>query len=226
MLRGEVAATQALLGSLTDAEWQRETDPGRTVRALVLHIIFTYEEIARSSWMPLARASAAAGQRRRDAARLTAADGQLAGELGYWGSQAALAAPRYLRRNDSVVFRSGPLSGQTAGHLFGVALPREAWLDRAAIAQAAGRPVTCGPHGAEIVRQALRDVSDAWSARAVLVEITGPAGGRWLVGDGTPGATVRADPVSYLRLVTGRPAGQIAATGNSGTATAFLTIRV
>jgi hypothetical protein len=79
------------------------------------------------------------------------------------------------------------------------------------------------------VRQAIRDVSDAWatwSARAVLVEITGAAGGRWLVGDGTPGATVRADPVSYLRLVTGRPAGQIEATGNSGTASAFLTIRV
>src|SRR5579859_4533675 len=40
--------------------------------------------------------------------------------------------------------------------------------------------------------------AEPWSARAVLVEITGPAGGRWLVGDGTPGATVRAAPVSYL----------------------------
>jgi hypothetical protein len=66
-----------------------------------------------------------------------------------------------------------------ASYLSGVALPRAAWLDRIAIAQATGRPAAPGPYGPEIIRQAVRDVSEAWSGGwAVRLEITGPADGR------------------------------------------------
>jgi hypothetical protein len=33
---------------------------------------------------------------------------------------------------------------------------------------------------------------------------TGPAGGRWRLGNDVPAATVRTDAVSYLRTVSGR----------------------
>jgi hypothetical protein len=36
VLRGELEATQALLGSLAEAEWQHQAGPGRTIRTLVL----------------------------------------------------------------------------------------------------------------------------------------------------------------------------------------------
>jgi MDMPI C-terminal domain len=38
----------------------------------------------------------------------------------------------------------------------------------------------------------------------VLLELTGPAGGRWALSQGAPVATVRADTVAYLRALSGR----------------------
>jgi hypothetical protein len=176
--------------------------------------------------MPSARVLNAVCRRRPDAARPGVTARELADELGYRGNRAAQAAARH-RDRKRPVFRSGPLAGRTASYLSAVALPREAWLDRITIAKAIGRRADPGPHGPEIVRQAVRDVSDAWSGgRAVLVEITGPAGGRWVAGEGTPAATVRADPAGFLRLVTDRPNGHAEATGDASTAAAFLTTRI
>jgi hypothetical protein len=226
MLRGELDSTRELLRGLSDAEWQQQAGTGQTVRELVLDIIFQYEEVSRNLRMPLARVLNAGRRRPSDAARPGAPARQLADELGYRGNRAAQAAARH-RDRKRPVFRSGPLAGRTAGYLSGVALPREAWLDRIAIAKATGRSAAPGPHGPEIVRQAVRDVSDAWSGgRAVLVELTGPAGGRWVAGDGPPAATVRTDPADFLRLVTGRPNGHVEATGDASAADAFLTTRI
>jgi len=38
----------------------------------------------------------------------------------------------------------------------------------------------------------------------VLLELTGPAGGRWTLGTEPPAATVQADTVDYLRALSGR----------------------
>jgi hypothetical protein len=38
----------------------------------------------------------------------------------------------------------------------------------------------------------------------VLLELTGPAGGRWALGRGAPAATVRADTVDCLRALSCR----------------------
>jgi hypothetical protein len=61
----------------------------------------------------------------------------------------------------------------------------------------------------------------------VLLELTGPAGGRWALGDGSPVATVRADAVAYLRALSGRndhPA--LEADGDHAAATAGAAARV
>jgi hypothetical protein len=42
------------------------------------------------------------------------------------------------------------------------------------------------------------------SSGPVVLELTGGAGGTWLVGDGRPIATVRADAVAYMRTLAGR----------------------
>jgi hypothetical protein len=60
----------------------------------------------------------------------------------------------------------------------------------------------------------------------VLLEITGPAGARWQAGAGQPVATIRTDPVSYLRILSGGPAGQVEVSGDAATASVFLAIRV
>jgi hypothetical protein len=226
MLRGELADTLELLRGLGDDGWRRRAGTGQTVREIVLCAIFRYEEVIRNVQMPLVRVLATARGRHADTALPDLTATRLTDELGYWGNRAAQAAERH-RNRKRPVFRSGPLAGRTAGYLSTIALPREAWLDRIAIADAVGRHPDLGPRASEIIRQGVCDAGDAWSGgRAVLVEITGPAGGRWVAGDGTPAATVRADPAGFLRFVTNRPDGHTAGTGDPGTVAAFLTTRI
>ncbi len=225
-LREELADTLELLRGLGDDGWQQRAGTGQTVREIVLCAIFRYQEVVRNLQMPLARVLAAVRGRHADAVLPGAAATRLTGELGYWGTRAAQAAERHRDRKRPVL-RSGPLAGRTAGYLSAAALPREAWLDRITIAEAVGCRPDLGRRAGEIIRQGVCDVGDAWSGgRAVLVEITGPAGGRWVVGDGTPAATVRADPAGFLRLVTNRPDGHSAGTGDAGTVAAFLATRI
>jgi hypothetical protein len=225
MLRGEVAGIQALLRELSDAEWQRPAGSDRTVRDLVLGMICRYEEISGSGRMPPIREAADFRHRHLDHARAAALAGQLIAELGYWAGQAAISSPRYRDRKASI-FRPGAPATLTASYLFRVILPREAWLDRITIAEATGRPLAPGPYGAEIVRQATRDISDTWAGPPVQVEITEAAGGRWLIADGTPVATVRADPAGYLRLITGHPAGQMESSGDTAAVAAFAAVPI
>jgi hypothetical protein len=70
-----------------------------------------------------------------------------------------------------------------------------------------GQTPVPGPHAPEIVRQTIRDVAGAWTGPPVIVQINGPAGGRWLLGDGTPIVTISSDPLCYVRHVTARASG-------------------
>jgi uncharacterized protein (TIGR03083 family) len=204
---GELADVQVLLDSLREADWHRPAvRPGWTVRDLVLHLISSYESMCRGGRALPARVLAGARQRRLDAVRASAPTRQVMRELAHWGGELTQAIPRSRR----------------AGSQFRVALPRTTWLARTDIAEATGRCPLPGPHGSEIVRQAVRDAGGAWSGAPVLLEITGPAGGRWLAGDGPPTVTIRTDAVSYLRLVSGRQARRVEASGD----TPFLAVRV
>src|SRR6266702_4425307 len=71
-------------------------------------------------------------------------------------------------------------------------------------ARATGRPLALGAHDRVVVTQVIADLGRASAGPAVLLELTGPAGGRWALGQGDPAATVRADTVDYLRALSGR----------------------
>jgi uncharacterized protein (TIGR03083 family) len=212
MFCGELADVRTLLASLREADWHRPAlcswgwGPGWTVRDLVLHMISSYESMCHGGRALPARVLGGARQRRQDAVRAGAPTRQIMRELAYWGGELTQAIPRSRR----------------ASSQFRVALPRTTWLARTDIAEATGRRPLPGPHGSEIVRQAVRDAGGAWSGAPVLLEITGPAGGRWLAGNGPPTVTIRTDAVSYLRLVSGRQARRVEVSGD----TPFLAVRV
>jgi uncharacterized protein (TIGR03083 family) len=209
MLCGELADVRTLLRSLRDEEWHLPTlRPGWTVRDLALHLLSSYEGICRNGRTFPVRVVTGARQHRRDTVRSAASTRQIIGELGYWGNKLTQSAPRPRERKASYQFR--------------VALPRSTWLTRTDIAEATGRRPLPGPHGSEIVRQAVRDAGAGWSGAPVLLEITGVAGGRWLAGDGPPAVTIRTDAISYLRLVSGRPARRVEVSAD----TPFMAIRV
>jgi hypothetical protein len=234
MLADELAATLDLLQRLDAAAWQLPAGrAGTTIRDVVIRMTLESEETGRNRRLlgRLRRAHLLPGAmtearcRRRAAALAAAPADKLIAELASWGHKAADAAP-WNRRTPASRFRADMPAGTDADYLFGVVLAREAWLHRADIAEASGQPAAPGPYGPEIVRQAVRDVADAWTGPPVLVEITGPAGGRWATSDGAPAVGVRANLISYLRLVTGRPAAGIEFSGDRSVAAAFLAIRI
>ena len=78
-------------------------------------------------------------------------------------------------------------------------------MHRVDTARATSRPAAPTAGDPDIVEQTVRDLARAWTGPAVVLELTGRGAGRWLVGRGDPVATVRADSVEYLRLLSGRP---------------------
>ncbi len=228
MLAGELLAIMELLQRLDAVTWQRPA-----VRDAVAGMIAEAEEVARNRRLLgrlrrarlLPGAMTAARRRRRAAALAAAPLRQLITELGAWGRKAADAAP-WFRGMPASRFRAGVPDGYSADYLFRVLLPRDAWLCRTGIAEAAGHDLAPGPHGAEVIRQAVRDLADVWQGPPVTVEITGPAGGRWQIGEGIPAGAVRAGPAGFLRLVTGRPGGATEAAGDPAVTVRFLAVRI
>ena len=89
-------------------------------------------------------------------------------------------------------------------YLLDVIYNRDLWMHRVGLARATGRPFVLGDHDRQIVAQVVRDLARAWSGGPVALELSGPAGGCWLLGSGDPVAVVRAEAVAYLRALSGR----------------------
>ena len=240
MVRGELSRTQALLHDLDPAEWLRPSDcAGWSVRDVVAHMIGENEELSRPTRL-VRRIHAArrlagpdgdgrSGAQIRDRAERSAE--QLMAELAYWGGKATLAAERIPgplhRMRGSIFFpaaRGAPEN--TIDYFIRVLMPREAWMHHTDIAIAAQRPVGVGAQDGEVARQVIRDLACAWSGPAVILDFSGPMGGRWSLGAGQPVAEVHSDPVSFVRLAAGRPGHQPVISGDGGTAAELLDTRV
>ena len=112
-------------------------------------------------------------------------------------------------------------------YLVRVLMARDPWMHRSDIAAATRRPFTLDRHDGDVVGQVAGDIAMAWAGPPAILELTGPAGGCWSIGDGTPVATVRIDAVACLRLVSGRPAdGLPTIHGDPDTAAALLATRI
>jgi hypothetical protein len=70
-------------------------------------------------------------------------------------------------------------------YLLDVIYNRDLWMHRVDLARATGRPFVLADHDRQIVAQVVRDLARGWSAAPVALELTGPAGGGWLLGPAT-----------------------------------------
>ena len=109
-------------------------------------------------------------------------------------------------------------------YLLDVLFNRDLWMHRVDLARATGRPFVVGDHDGEIVAPVVRDLARAWSSAPVALELTGSAGGGWLLGSGDPVAVVRAEAVAYMRALSGRD-DEVALELVSGQAAALTPIR-
>jgi uncharacterized protein (TIGR03083 family) len=217
----ELEAELALLGTLDEQDWSRPTDcVGWDVQDLTAHLVGEYQEITRP-WVLLRRLRK--GHRRYPhRSRLDAHNQQQINELGDQSGPELITAlarvgPKAIRARRRLpgplrrlpVARLFPEEARRMpdvglGYLLDVVMVRDVWMHRVDLARATGRPLVLGEHDREVVAQVVRDVGRCWDGPSVLLELGGPAGGRWRLGNDAPAATVRTDAVGYLRAVSGR----------------------
>jgi uncharacterized protein (TIGR03083 family) len=215
----ELDAMLAALRTLSDADWAKPTDCTEwTVQDQLAHVVGQFEGLA--SLRVFFRRHRVGHRRYPDRTRLAAMTQQQVDDLGRHspatlierlatiGPKAIRVArrmPSLIRRLDGTrFFPEDPLPDSRLGYLLDVIAARDTWMHRVDIAVATGRPLVHAPHEQEIVAQVVRELGDAWTGPSVVLELTGPPGGRWTLGSGDPVATVRAEVVDYLRALSGR----------------------
>lgn len=217
----------ALLEGLPDDAWNRDTDCAAwTVRDMVAHLVGA----ARGHASPLEfLRQAAHGQREKDAfdgndmdamnayqvrSNIHLAPTELIAELRRLAPRAVRGRrrmPGLLRGRRIPMAPSGSVAEGTPafvglGELMDVVLTRDVWLHRIDICRASGRE----PHLDRAVDgRIVSDVVADWAARhgrPVDLELTGPAGGRFVQGDG--GEHLVLDAVEFCRVLSGRAEGE------------------
>ncbi|MFH8572782.1 maleylpyruvate isomerase family mycothiol-dependent enzyme [Streptomyces sp. NPDC017993] len=217
----EVRATLDTLRALAPADWSLDTAcAGWTVRDVTAHMVGQLEELPRP-WLMIGRTLRA----RRRYPRLTPLHGHnqcqvddrrsvppqdliaLLSRFGPQGVRAADRIPGAVRRRIrlSPLFpESKELPEDSMDYMDRVLMSRDPWMHRVDIADATGRELVLDDHDREVVGQVLLDLALAWRGPPTLLDLSGPAGGRWSLGRGAPAVTVRADAVALMRHLSGR----------------------
>jgi uncharacterized protein (TIGR03083 family) len=219
ILTAEAEAFVAALRALHGDDWAKPTDcPGWTVQDVAAHVLGQWEGAAKLR--TFLRRHRVGHRRHPEKTRLAAMNQQQVDELaslapaalidrlvavGPKSIRAMRRVPGFVRRlSVRRFFPEDPLPDPSLGYIYDVIAARDTWMHRVDIATATGRPMVLAGHDKEIVAQTVRDLGLAWQGPAVVLELTGPAGGSWTLGDGSPVATTRADAVGYLRTLAGR----------------------
>ncbi|MFD7968272.1 maleylpyruvate isomerase family mycothiol-dependent enzyme [Streptomyces clavifer] len=240
----ELRAVLTMCRELSDEDWRRPTAcAGWTVRDTLAHTVGQYEELPRP-WVVLRRIR----QARRNHPHLGPLDGhnesqiedrsavpgpELIGALAHYAPQGL----RALRRVPAAARRKVRLSllypeakalpDDSMDYLNRVLVTRDTWMHRVDISDATGAGLVLDEHDREIVDQVVLDLSLAWTAPAVEIDLDGPAGGNHLLGIGAPAATFRADAIVFARHVSGRPPrGPLHMEGEPGARKALTAARV
>ncbi|GAA3036822.1 hypothetical protein GCM10010528_16880 [Gordonia defluvii] len=213
----EFARVADLLDRLTPDQWTTQTEcPGWDVRAMAGHMLGMIQLLASLPEL--------AGQQFTARRRIARNGGLLVDALTglQVENNAALStselvdtvrtlspkAARNRRRAPGIV-RNHPLDDEefgwwTYGYLFDVILTRDPFMHRIDISRAIGVPMTATAEHEGVI---VNDVVAEWAQRhdrPFTLELTGPAGGRWIEGDGE---SLVLDPFEFCRILAGRAPG-------------------
>lgn len=219
LLRPEVDAMAALLGTLSAEEWGLPTECSRwNVRDIVAHMIGNAEITLDPDLM---------AQRVRDGTttypelyRLDAMNemavdawrGRAAGELvteftRIWRQmvEALPGMPESARKQE---FDTGYPDAPPIrlGYVVDIIFTRDLWMHRVDICRATGREFATDQHDRGVIEQALRDLDGEWVGPPIVLELTGAVPGDWQIGTGGAVATVQGDTVGVMRNLSGRTA--------------------
>jgi uncharacterized protein (TIGR03083 family) len=215
----ELHASLALLRKLDDQDWARPTDcPGWTVTDVVAHMVGQYQEQAR--FLTMLRRLRLGHRNYPDRSRLDAHNQQQIDDLaglapaeliesmatqGPRGIRARRRIPGFVRAmRVTRMYPEEDLPEASLGYVLDVLTSRDEWMHRIDISTATSSPREPGTADLPIIGQVVRDLGRAWTSSPVRLELTGPAGGVWTLGHGSPIAEVRTDAIQYMRTLAGR----------------------
>ncbi|MEY9845369.1 maleylpyruvate isomerase family mycothiol-dependent enzyme [Streptacidiphilus sp. MAP5-3] len=242
--QAEIRASLAMMDSLGAEAWSRPTVcTGWTVRDMVAHEVGQFEELPRP-WLMITRIRRA----RRRHPELGALDGhnesqiedrdeasgeRLVAEFARIAPRGArslgrMPAPVRRRIRTSMIFPEGKtLPEDSMEYLNSVLIARDTWMHRIDISDATGTEPVLDGHDSEIMNQVLLDLALGWTGPSCLLELSGPAGGRYQLGSGPPLVTLRADALDFARHLAGRPSqGELTFEGDADAAEALAAARV
>ena len=219
----EYARVADLLGRLAPDQWSAQTDcPTWDVRAMAGHMLGMAQMVA--SVPELMRQQLTATRRAKhggglqiDALTALQVEKNLALTPEEVISEYVRLSPRAVknRHRASTALRNRTMQEETDGpwtfgYLLDVILTRDPFMHRIDITRATGLPmVATAEHEGAI----LNDVVHEWAQRhgkPFILELSGPAGGHWQVGDGE---RIAMDPFEFCRALSGRaPAAGLLAT--------------
>jgi uncharacterized protein (TIGR03083 family) len=216
----ELGRLLALVDDLRADDWQRPTDcTGWTVRDMLGHLLgmFALQADPEERMRQITTARELAN--RSGALRLTEMTALQVREHAdlsveelrralHEDGQRGLAARRGLPPEVRATPYDSELPGErtwTVGYLFDVIHTRDPWLHRVDICRATGRDLELtADHDGRIIADVVAD----WAprhGRPFTLELTGPAGGIFVAGDG--GEELSMDAVEFCRTLSGRAAG-------------------
>ncbi len=213
----EGLAMLAVLRQFDGEDWNQQTDcPEWDVRTMVSHLVAQCEDGLRMT--TLLRREVRGRIRHRDKAGVDAhmavqvaehraeSGPELVERFAQLWPRAVRARthrPRPVRRFRIDLGIPG-VARVPFAYLLDVIYDRDVWMHRVDLTRATGYPFVIGNHDRSIVALAVRDLALSWTHPAIVLELTGPAGGHWRIGTGEPAATVRAEPVAFMRSLAGR----------------------
>ena len=218
----EYERVTALFERLTPQQWSAPTDcPDWDVRAMAGHMLGMAQMVASIPEMMRQQLASAKRQKRQGGLTIDAltalqveknaslSTGELVDAMRRTGPRAARARRRTpaLVRNRKIPEEQdvdGHQEWWAFGYAVDVILTRDPFMHRIDIAQATGIALEpTGDHEGRIIDDVVRE----WAARhgePYALELTGPAGGRWSRGDGTP---ISMDALEFCRALSGRVPG-------------------
>lgn len=211
-----------LLHLLTAEEWRRQTScPLWDVRAMVAHMLAMAE--AQASFRQFMHDYRAAQKRTTgpmiDAMTAIQVDERAHLDPSELVARFASVAPQAVRarRRSPAPLRWGVRMKQDPpfdakrwrfGYLVDIIFTRDAWMHRLDICRATGREMVLTPdHDGRLVADVVREWAES-HGRPFVLDLTGPAGGRWESGAALEGEPLVLGALDYCWILAGRDAGE------------------
>jgi uncharacterized protein (TIGR03083 family) len=226
LARVELGRLVALLENLDAADWAKPTACVKwTVRDMTAHQAGAFA--SGTGYGELFHQYTAAAKRdrlpedsineRQLADRASKSPPELIAEIKATGDAAARNWAHGFRPLKALLVMPHPVPGWLSlRHLMLVIHSRDTWIHRLDICRATGRRFEqTADHDGRINELVVLDLSKTLAKKlgtsAITLELDGIAGGRWRIGSGEPGATVRMDTIDFNVYASGRmPAGEAA----------------